>query len=122
MNAVRPAPAISVVLPVRNGEAFLADALDSVFAQTFSDFELIVVDDCSTDRTAEMLASTNDSRLRVVRNEEQRGIAGSLNRGFELCGGRYIARMDADDISLPMRFARQVAFLEAHPEVGVCGT
>ena len=122
MNPARPAPLLSVVLPVQNGEAFLKAALDSVFVQTFSDFELIVVDDDSTDRTPEILAATDDSRLRVIRNATSRGIAGSLNRGFDLCRGRYIARMDADDISLPKRFARQVAFLEAHKEVGVCGT
>jgi hypothetical protein len=122
VNTVRPAPTISVILPVHNGEAFLADALESVFAQTFSDFELIVVDDYSTDRTPEMLAAIGDPRLRIIRSEEQRGIAGSLNHSLELCRGRYIARMDADDISMRKRFARQVAFLEAHPKVGACGT
>jgi hypothetical protein len=122
MNIARSAPVISVVLPVRNGEAFLKAAIDSILAQTFSDFELIVVDDDSTDRTPEILSATNDTRLQIIRNTTQRGIAGSLNRGFDLCRGRYVARMDADDISLPTRFARQVRFLEARREVGLCGT
>ncbi|HKP12673.1 MAG TPA: glycosyltransferase [Blastocatellia bacterium] len=122
MNIARPAPVLSVVLPVRNGETFLKAALDSIRAQTFSEFELIVVDDGSTDGTSEILAATNDPRLRIIRNTTRRGIAGSLNRGFESCRGRYVARMDADDISLPTRFARQVRFLEAHGEVGMCGT
>ncbi|HWW61180.1 MAG TPA: glycosyltransferase [Thermoanaerobaculia bacterium] len=113
---------ISVLLPVRNGARYLREALDSILAQTAGDFELIVIDDASTDATRELLAATHDPRLTVIRNDRQRGIAGSLNRGWPRCRGEFIARMDADDISAPQRFERQLAFLEAHPEVGVCGT
>jgi glycosyltransferase involved in cell wall biosynthesis len=113
---------ISVLIPVRNGARYAREALDSVFAQTVDDFEMIVVDDASTDATPEILASIDDPRLRVIRNDVQRGIAGSLNRGFPLCRGEYIARMDADDLSAPNRFELQCAFLDANPHVGVCGT
>lgn len=115
-------PLISVLLPVRNGARFFREALDSVFAQTLDDFELIVIDDASFDATPEILATTDDRRLRVVRNDAQRGIAGSLNRGLPLCRAKFVARMDADDLSAPQRFEMQVAFLDAHPDVGVCGT
>jgi len=110
---------ISVLLPVRNGARYVREALDSIFAQTFRDFEVIVIDDASTDETPSLL---RDSRLTVIRSEKRLGIAGSLNRGWPLCRGRYIARMDADDLSAPERFAKQVAFMDAHPDVGVCGT
>ena len=115
-------PTVSCILPVHDGEAYVREAVDSIFAQTFADFELIVVDDVSTDRTPEILASIRDPRLRVVRNAARGGIAGSCNRALTLCRGRYVARMDHDDVSLPQRFARQVAFLEAHADVAICGT
>lgn len=116
------APAVSCILPVRNGEPYLREAIDSILLQTFADLELIVVDDVSTDRTPEILASVRDPRLRVVRSETPGGIAGSCNRALALCRGRYVARMDHDDVSLPHRFARQVALLDARPEIGVCGS
>jgi glycosyltransferase involved in cell wall biosynthesis len=113
---------VSVILPVHDGAAFLAVALESVFAQTMRDFELIVVDDGSTDATPEILGSVRDPRLRVLRNETRRGIAPSLNRALDHCRGDFVARADADDVNLPERFARQLAFLDAHPRAGVCGT
>jgi glycosyltransferase involved in cell wall biosynthesis len=109
-------------MPVHDGEEFVLEAVQSILGQTFADFELIVVDDVSTDRTPEILAGIRDARLRVVRSETRGGIAGSCNRGIALARGRYVARMDHDDVSLPQRFARQVAFLEAHPDVAICGT
>lgn len=114
--------AISVLMPVRDGERFVGEAIDSVLAQTFADFELIVVDDASTDGTPAVLDTVADARVRVVRNETPRGIAGSLNRALDLAGGRFVARADADDVNRPQRFARQLAFLAAHPEVALCGT
>ncbi|MEA2720295.1 MAG: hypothetical protein QOJ39_2159 [Candidatus Eremiobacteraeota bacterium] len=116
------APVVSCILPVHDGEAYVREAIDSILAQTFADFELIVVDDVSSDRTPEILAAVRDPRLRVVRSDTKGGIAGSCNRAITLARGRYVARMDHDDISLPRRFARQVAFLDAHPDVAICGT
>lgn len=116
------APLITVLIPVWNGEAFLREALDSVFSQMGADFEVLVVDDGSSDRTPEILEATGDSRLRVIRNESRMRLAGALNRGMHEARGRYIARMDADDLAMPERFAKQIAFLDAHDTVGVCGT
>jgi len=113
---------ISVLMPVHDGEPFVREAIDSVLAQTFTDFELIVVDDASADGTAAVLRTFTDARVTVVRHDRQRGIAGSLNRGLDLAAGRFIARADADDVNAPHRFARQLAFLAAHPEVALCGT
>jgi GT2 family glycosyltransferase len=109
-------------MPVYNGERYLRQAVASVLAQTFEEFELIVIDDASSDRTPEILASFADPRIRVLRNAENLGIVGSLNRGMSAASGRYIARMDADDLCLPTRFARQIAFLEQHPDVVLVGT
>ncbi|MEW5961324.1 MAG: glycosyltransferase family A protein [Chloroflexota bacterium] len=116
-------PLVSVLMPVYNGEPYLQEALESILAQTFTDFEFIVIDDGSTDHTGAILAGyeQRDKRLRVYRQDNQ-GLTAVLNWGIDLSLGRYIARMDADDISRPERLARQVAFMEVHPEVGVCGT
>jgi glycosyltransferase involved in cell wall biosynthesis len=114
-------PQISVTLSIFNGEAFLDQAIASILAQTFTDFELVVVDDGSTDRTPEILKSLSDPRLRVL-TQPNAGLAVSLNRAIWRSRGRLIARMDADDVALPERFARQVAYLDSHPEVGVLGT
>lgn len=113
---------VSVVMSVFNGEAFLAEALESVLDQTFLDFEFLVVDDGSRDGTAEILRTfaDRDRRIRIL-DQDNRGLAVSLSRGVSEACGRYVARMDADDICLPDRFARQVAFLDRHPAVGVVG-
>ncbi len=115
-------PAVSVLMAVHDGERYLRQAIGSILAQTFSDFEFLVVDDGSADSTADILHSYRDSRIRLFRNPGNMGLAASLNRGIDEARGRYIARMDADDISLPERLARQVAFLDGHPEIGACGT
>jgi len=114
-------PRASVLMSVFNGAEFLAASLDSVLAQTFGDFEFIIIDDGSTDRSAEIVAGYSDPRIVLIR-QENRGIAAALNRGLELARGEYIARQDADDISLPERFAREVRFLDTHPDVAVLGT
>ena len=119
MDREPPAPTVSVLMPVRDGEAYLGEALDSVFSQTFGDFELVVVDDGSRDRTPALLAACRDPRLVVITHDHSQGVARALNRGLDRCRGRYVARMDADDVTLPERLARQVAWLEAHPECGV---
>jgi len=115
-------PRIAVVLPVYNGERYLAEAIQSVLKQTFTDFELVVIDDGSTDGTAEILEGFRDPRLRVIRFPQNRGLVTALNTGVRESRSDLIARMDADDICVPQRFERQVAFLDAHPEVAVCGT
>jgi glycosyltransferase involved in cell wall biosynthesis len=115
-------PVISVVMPVRNGERFLAQALDSILCQTFGDFEFIVVDDGSTDATPHILADYAHANERIhVQRQEARGMVPALNLGCELARGTYLARMDADDVASPRRFAEQVSFLERHPRIEVLG-
>jgi len=111
-------PSISVLLPVWHAVRFLPAALDSVLAQTFADFEVIAIDDGTRDGSAEVLAAfaARDARIRVVRQENQ-GIVASLNRALELSRAPFVARMDHDDVSRPDRFARQIAYLQRHPEV-----
>lgn len=118
--ATPDAPTISVLLPVYNGERHLARALQSVLDQSFTDFELLVLDDGSRDGAPAILKrfAAADGRIRLV-SRENRGLVATLNELIGMARGRYLARMDADDIALPDRFARQVAFLDAHPEV-VC--
>jgi glycosyltransferase involved in cell wall biosynthesis len=106
-------------MAVYNGERHLEESIGSVFAQTFEDFELLVVDDGSTDATTQILAHHADSRLRVLRNERNLGLIKSLNRGLAESRGRYVARQDADDISEPERLERQAAFLDVNPDVTI---
>lgn len=115
-------PALSVVMPVHNGEAFLREAIDSVLADPLSDLELVAVDDRSTDATPSILAeyAGRDPRVRVHR-VEGRNLASVLNRGFELCRAPLFARLDADDLSVPGRFAAQTEFMAANPEVVLLG-
>ncbi len=120
MTAV--APAVSVVVPVRNGARFLRRAIDSVLTQTWPDFELIVIDDGSTDGTADILSAlqTADPRIRVI-HQPPTGIVASLNSGVAAARADLIARLDADDISLPDRLEKQVAWMAANPRVAVLG-
>ncbi len=113
---------ITVLLPVYNGEQFLADTIKSILAQTCTDFELLIVDDGSTDGSLQIMRSFYDERIRILQNPQRLKLSGALNRGMKEAGGKYIARMDADDIALPMRLEKQLAFMERHPEVGMCGT
>lgn len=117
-----PAPRISVLMTTYNGAQFIRDSIDSVLAQTLADFELIVVDDGSTDETPAVLAGYSDPRLRVVRPERNLGVAEARNFGLAACRGRYIAALDHDDISLPERLAVQARYLDAHPDVVLAGT
>ena len=115
-------PRVSVVTPAYNAAPYLQQALDSMLGQTFTDFEMIVVDDASSDATLEILVANRDPRLRVVRNAQNLGVVGSRNRGMSLARGALIAPFDADDVSLPNRLAKQVAYLDAHPETTLIGT
>jgi glycosyltransferase involved in cell wall biosynthesis len=116
-------PRVSVLMSVYNGEKYLVEAVDSILGQTFRDFEFIIVNDGSTDKTADILAhyQNMDKRIRVY-HQENRGLIASLNRGCQLARAEYIARMDADDVSLPQRLGIQMAYLDAHPGVGIIGT
>ena len=118
-----PDPLVSVVMPVHNGVSFLQEALESILAQTFDDFEFIVVDDGSTDGSRELLQDYRgrDSRV-MVHERPRRGFAASLNEGCRLARGRYIARMDADDVAFSNRLERQVAHLLSRPELALLGT
>lgn len=115
-------PRIAVVLPVYNGEKYIREAIQSVLDQTLTDFELLVIDDASTDHTPDIVSRFSDRRLRVIRLPNNRGQGAALNTGVRASRSEFMARMDADDICHPRRFERQVAFLEAHPEVAICGT
>lgn len=117
-------PIISVVMPVYNAEKYIVEAVDSILNQTYSDFEFIIIDDCSTDASYEILQSyaAKDNRIRLFKNDVNKKLPKTLNFGISQAKGKYIARMDADDISLPERFAKQIKFMESHPEIGVCGT
>jgi len=118
---VTPAPAVSVLMSVKNGAAYVREAVESVLAQTASDLELIVIDDGSVDATATVLAAIPDPRLRVV-HQEPAGLTRSLNRALGLARAPLVARLDADDLALPDRLERQRRFLDAHPDVGLLGT
>ena len=114
-------PMVSVIMPVYNAERYLAEAVESILNQTFADFELITIDDCSTDGSLAILKSFADKvkRMHVLENERNLGVTPTLNRGLANARGELIARMDADDISLPDRLEKQFAFLQAHPEIGL---
>lgn len=114
-------PLVSVVMSVRNGMPYLPEAVASILTQTLTDFEFIILDNASKDNSVAWLEQIEDPRIRLVKNEIDLGLSGSLNRGFSLARGKYVARMDADDISLPNRLAVQVDFLEKHPDVVLCG-
>jgi glycosyltransferase involved in cell wall biosynthesis len=115
-------PTVSVVMAVYNGARYLRHAVDSILDQSLPDLEFVIVDDGSTDDTASILDSICDPRLVRVDNGRNMGLTRSLNRGITASTGCYVARQDADDWSLPERLARQVAYLEAHLDVGLVGT
>jgi len=122
VDKVRSGPLVSVLLPVRDGQQFVANAISSVLHQSFQDFELIVLNDGSTDGTLEICQQFQDSRIRVISNSECQGIVRTLNRGIAAAAGKYIARIDSDDIAVESRFEKQVAFLESHSDYGLIGS
>lgn len=115
-------PKVTILMPVYNGETYLKQAIESILNQTFKDFEFLIINDGSTDKSVEIIESYHNPRIRLIHNKKNLGVVASLNKGIELTQGEYIARMDCDDISLPQRFEKQVIFMENHPEIGVCGT
>ena len=115
-------PKISVLLCVYNSQKYIREAIESLRSQTFQDFEIIIVDDASIDETPEILNRYKDSRTFIHRNTENKGLTKSLNIGLSFCRGEYIARMDADDFSLPMRFEKQAKFLDKNTECAAVGS
>lgn len=116
-------PLVSVVMSVYNSEKYLKEAIDSILNQTYTNFEFIIINDGSTDSSLDIIQKymKKDGRI-VLISRENKGLPYSLNEGIGKAKGKYIARMDADDISLPTRFEEQVKFMESNEEVGVCGT
>lgn len=109
-------------MPIYNCELYVKEAIESILNQTFSDFEFLIIDDASTDKTVEIIKTYTDSRIKLIEKTSNSGYTNSLNSGLELAKGKYIARMDGDDISLPERFEKQVAFLQANPDFVLCGS
>ncbi len=112
-------PSISIILPAFNSEAFIAEAIRSLLSQTFTDFELIIINDGSTDRTEEIILSFSDPRIHYHRNEKNSGLIYTLNKAIDLAKGTYIARMDADDVCLPERLSIQKSFLDQYYDISV---
>ena len=115
------APKVTVLMTLYNKGPFVEEAMRSVLHGSFTDLELLIVDDASTDDGPARVRAMNDPRIRLLAGERNQGRAATANRGYDAAQGTYIAILDADDIAHPDRLARQVAFLDAHPEVGVCG-
>ncbi|MFT4244728.1 MAG: glycosyltransferase [Candidatus Woesearchaeota archaeon] len=115
---------VSVLMPNYNGDKYLKEAVNSILNQTFADFELLIVDDCSTDESLEVLRSFDDSRIKVFENSRNLGIVKTRNRLFSLMSSssEFVAIMDSDDIALPTRLERQVAFLEKFKNIGIVGS
>ncbi|MDA2918198.1 glycosyltransferase [Desulfobacterota bacterium AH_259_B03_O07] len=115
-------PKVTVLMSVYNGELYLREAIHSILLQTFEDFEFLIINDGSTDNSRKVIQSYKDPRIKLIDNEHNLGLTESLNKGFAMAEGEFIARQDADDISEPERLASQVAFLEKNPEVALLGT
>lgn len=114
-------PLISVVLPVYNVAPYVKEAINSILNQTIQDFEVLIIDDCSTDSTLTIVKDFSDERIIIIEKEENKGLIDSLNLGFKLAKGKYIARMDGDDINVLDRFEKQLQILENNPQIKACG-
>jgi glycosyltransferase involved in cell wall biosynthesis len=113
---------VSILMAVYNGEKYLREAIESMLNQTYTNFEFLIINDGSTDTTEEIIMSYQDERIRHIKNEQNLKLIASLNKGLDLAIGKYIARMDADDISMPERLKKQVEYLEKNPQIGVLGS
>lgn len=113
---------VSIILPAYNAAETIGEAMESMIRQTWTDWELIVINDGSKDKTKDVILDYTDERIRYIENDGNKGLIYTLNRGLELATGEYIARMDADDISLPERLQKQVDYMDAHPKCAICGT
>ena len=117
-------PLISVIMPLYNAERFVGESIENVLRQTVGDFELIVIDDASTDASAEIARAyaAKDDRIVLMHNELNSGAARTRNRALDAARGKFITFMDADDLCSPERFAKQLAFFEQHPQTDTCGS
>jgi len=115
-------PKVTALMSVYNGEKYLREAVESILNQTFEDFEFIIINDGSSDSSRDKILSYKDSRIRFIENEKNLGLTKSLNRGLRIAKGKYIARIDVDDISMPGRFEKQVSFLDEHKEIALVGS
>jgi glycosyltransferase involved in cell wall biosynthesis len=112
---------VTVLMPTYNVAPYVKEAIESVLRQSYVDFELLVIDDCSTDSTLDVVRGIDDPRIRIVQNERNLGLADNLNRGLSLINTELVARMDGDDIAEPHWLKSEVDYLDAHPDVGICG-
>ena len=115
-------PKVSVIMPVYNAQKYLKDAIESILNQTFTNFEFLIINDGSNDKSKTIIESYNDSRIRLLNNKENCGLAKVRNKGISEAKAEYIAWLDADDTSHPLRLEKQVKLLDNHPEIGICGT
>lgn len=115
-----PLPRVSILMSVYNGEDFLQESIESTLNQSFQDFEFLVINDGSTDRSVEVIRSYHDPRIRLINNPTNLGQSRSLNRGFDISRGEYVAHLDCDDVNSPDRLTRQVAFMDTRRDVGIC--
>lgn len=113
---------VTVLMPVYNGEKYLQEAIESILNQTFENFEFLIMYDESSDNSLAIIKSYNDPRIHLICEEKGMGLVSALNKGINLAEGKYIARMDCDDISMPERLEKQVKFMNEHQEIGVCGS
>jgi len=113
---------VSVLMPVYNGELYIKDTINSVLQQTYINFEFLIINDGSTDRTEEIILSFDDKRIKYLRNENNLGLVATLNNGIEMVETEFLARMDADDLWHPLKLEKQIRLLDSRPEVGLCGT
>lgn len=111
---------VTVLMPTYNVAPYVKEAIDSVLQQTYNDFELLIIDDCSTDDTISVVRDINDPRIRIVQNDKNVGLAENLNRGLSRITTEYVARMDGDDIAEPFWLEREVAILDSHHDIGIC--
>lgn len=113
---------VSVLMPAYNAAEHIGEAMDSILAQTFVDFEFLIINDGSTDNTVDIINGYDDPRIKLIHNDGNKGLIYSLNYGLEIAQGKYIARMDADDIAMDTRLEKQVSFLENNPDISILGT
>lgn len=116
-------PKVSILMPAYNAEKYIEEAIESILNQTFTDFEFIIIDDCSTDKTWEIIQkySKKDKRIVAIKNEENLKLSATLNKGIDICKGEYIARMDSDDWSYPDRLQKQYDAISKDPKIGILG-
>ena len=113
---------VTVLMPVYNSEKYLHEAIESILNQTFSDFDFLIMDDGSIDKSLEIAKSYTDERIKIIENVQNLGIITTLNKGLKIAKGKYIARMDSDDVCFPTRLEKQVDFLDKHPEISIIGS